>query len=278
MRDENQLHAAIVEIIAMDRAEVKYSTVQNWYPGDKDGNGGIYNFVTKRGMCKGESSKISWTQVETGSAITWKYPSCILAGDNSVGEFFPVAVTNTVGFWLAGAGMWFGTGPVVWHSNLWVWTILIYLLLRRRDSHGPWILMTVGALAPMIVLLPRLDWRQQLRTIFVSCHEDAMAECLRNDICATEKSWRSMNDLSNAPNHCEGIPPGAGKEPRRLSVSERKVAEQVAAGCTNAQAAAALFLSKRTVDTHLRNIYRRLGISNRSELTEFFKNNYREQE
>lgn len=123
-----------------------------------------------------------------------------------------------------------------------------------------------------------LDWRQQLRTIFVSCHEDAMAECLRNDICATEKSWRSMNDLSNAPNHCEGIPPGAGKEPRRLSVSERKVAEQVAAGCTNAQAAAALFLSKRTVDTHLRNIYRRLGISNRSELTEFFKNNYREQE
>lgn len=94
MRDENQLHAAIVEIIAMDRAEVKYSTVQNWYPGDKDGNGGIYNFVTKRGMCKGESSKISWTQVETGSAITWKYPSCILAGDNSVGEFYSVAVTN----------------------------------------------------------------------------------------------------------------------------------------------------------------------------------------
>ena len=94
MRDENQLHAAIVEIIAMDRAEVKYSTVQNWYPGDKDGNGGIYNFVTKRGMCRGESSKISWTQVETGSAITWKYPSCILAGDNSVGEFYSVAVTN----------------------------------------------------------------------------------------------------------------------------------------------------------------------------------------
>jgi len=94
MRDENQLHAAIVEIIAMDRAEVKYSSVQNWYPGDKDGNGGIYNFVTKRGMCKGESSKISWTQVETGSAITWKYPSCILAGDNSVGEFYSVAVTN----------------------------------------------------------------------------------------------------------------------------------------------------------------------------------------
>ncbi|MDR2680531.1 MAG: Fe-S cluster assembly protein SufB [Tannerella sp.] len=93
-RDENQLHAAIVEIIAHDRAEVKYSTVQNWYPGDKDGNGGIYNFVTKRGLCKGESSKISWTQVETGSAITWKYPSCILAGDNSVGEFYSVAVTN----------------------------------------------------------------------------------------------------------------------------------------------------------------------------------------
>jgi len=94
MRDENQLHAAIVEIIAMERAEVKYSTVQNWYPGDKEGKGGIYNFVTKRGLCKGESSKISWTQVETGSAITWKYPSCILAGDNSVGEFYSVAVTN----------------------------------------------------------------------------------------------------------------------------------------------------------------------------------------
>lgn len=93
-RDENQLHAAIVEIIAMDRAEVKYSTVQNWFPGDKDGKGGIYNFVTKRGICKGESSKISWTQVETGSAITWKYPSCILAGDNSIGEFYSVAVTN----------------------------------------------------------------------------------------------------------------------------------------------------------------------------------------
>lgn len=94
MRDENQLHAAIVEIIAMDRAEVKYSTVQNWYPGDKNGVGGIYNFVTKRGICKGDYSKISWTQVETGSAITWKYPSCILAGDYSVGEFYSVAVTN----------------------------------------------------------------------------------------------------------------------------------------------------------------------------------------
>jgi Fe-S cluster assembly protein SufB len=94
MRDENQLHAAIVEIYVHDRAEVKYSTVQNWYPGDKDGKGGIYNFVTKRGLCKGESSKISWTQVETGSAITWKYPSCILAGDNSSGEFYSVAVTN----------------------------------------------------------------------------------------------------------------------------------------------------------------------------------------
>lgn len=94
MRDENQLHAAVVEIIALDRAEVKYSTVQNWYPGDKNGKGGIYNFVTKRGVCKGVSSKISWTQVETGSAITWKYPSCILMGDNSVGEFNSVAVTN----------------------------------------------------------------------------------------------------------------------------------------------------------------------------------------
>jgi len=94
MRDENQLHAAVVEIIVMDRAEVKYSTVQNWYPGDKQGKGGIYNFVTKRGVCRGESSKISWTQVETGSAITWKYPSCILIGDNSIGEFNSVAVTN----------------------------------------------------------------------------------------------------------------------------------------------------------------------------------------
>ncbi|HKJ41574.1 MAG TPA: Fe-S cluster assembly protein SufB [Sunxiuqinia sp.] len=94
MRDENQLHAAVVEIIALDHAEVKYSTVQNWYPGNKEGKGGVYNFVTKRGMCRGESSKISWTQVETGSAITWKYPSCILMGDNSVGEFNSVAVTN----------------------------------------------------------------------------------------------------------------------------------------------------------------------------------------
>ncbi|MFA8300011.1 MAG: Fe-S cluster assembly protein SufB [Hyphomicrobiales bacterium] len=93
-RDENQLHAAIVEIIAMDDAEVKYSTVQNWYPGNKEGKGGIYNFVTKRGLCKGNNSKISWTQVETGSAVTWKYPSCILMGDNSVGEFYSVAVTN----------------------------------------------------------------------------------------------------------------------------------------------------------------------------------------
>ena len=94
MREENQLHAAIVEIIVEDRAEVKYSTVQNWYPGDKDGKGGIYNFVTKRGLCRGDFSKLSWTQVETGSAITWKYPSCVLQGDNSVGEFYSVAVTN----------------------------------------------------------------------------------------------------------------------------------------------------------------------------------------
>jgi Fe-S cluster assembly protein SufB len=94
MRDENQLHAAIVEIIAMENAEVKYSTVQNWYPGDKEGKGGIYNFVTKRGICKGNNSKIFWTQVETGSAITWKYPSCILSGENSTGEFYSVAVTN----------------------------------------------------------------------------------------------------------------------------------------------------------------------------------------
>ena len=95
-RDENQLHAAIVESIALDRAEVNYSTVQNWFPGDKEGKGGVYNFVTKRGICKGVSSKISWTQVETGSAITWKYPSCILSGDNSVGEFYSVAVTNNM--------------------------------------------------------------------------------------------------------------------------------------------------------------------------------------
>lgn len=94
MRDENQLHAAIVEIIAHEQAEVKYSTVQNWYPGDKNGMGGVYNFVTKRGLCKGYQSKISWTQVETGSAITWKYPSCVLLGDESVGEFYSVAVTN----------------------------------------------------------------------------------------------------------------------------------------------------------------------------------------
>jgi Fe-S cluster assembly protein SufB len=94
MRDENQLHAAVVELIALDRATIKYSTVQNWYPGDKDGRGGIYNFVTKRGHCRGADSKITWTQVETGSAITWKYPSCILQGDNSVGEFYSVAVTN----------------------------------------------------------------------------------------------------------------------------------------------------------------------------------------
>jgi len=94
MRDENQLHAAVVELIALDNAEIKYSTVQNWYPGDENGKGGIYNFVTKRGLCKGKNSKISWTQVETGSAITWKYPSCILQGDNAVGEFYSVAVTN----------------------------------------------------------------------------------------------------------------------------------------------------------------------------------------
>jgi Fe-S cluster assembly protein SufB len=94
MRDEHQLHAAVVELIAMDNAQIKYSTVQNWYPGDAEGRGGIYNFVTKRGLCKGKNSKISWTQVETGSAITWKYPSCILQGDNSIGEFYSVAVTN----------------------------------------------------------------------------------------------------------------------------------------------------------------------------------------
>jgi Fe-S cluster assembly protein SufB len=94
MRDENQLHAAVVELITMDNAEIKYSTVQNWYPGDKEGKGGVYNFVTKRGICAGVNSKISWTQVETGSAITWKYPSCILKGDNSVGEFYSVALTN----------------------------------------------------------------------------------------------------------------------------------------------------------------------------------------
>lgn len=94
MRDENQMHAAVVELVALDDAEIKYSTVQNWYPGDKDGKGGIYNFVTKRGDCRGHNSKISWTQVETGSAITWKYPSCILRGDNSRGEFYSIAVSN----------------------------------------------------------------------------------------------------------------------------------------------------------------------------------------
>ncbi len=94
MRDEHQLHAAVVELVALENAQIKYSTVQNWYPGDEQGRGGIYNFVTKRGLCKGRNSRISWTQVETGSAITWKYPSCILQGDNSVGEFYSVAVTN----------------------------------------------------------------------------------------------------------------------------------------------------------------------------------------
>jgi Fe-S cluster assembly protein SufB len=94
MRDENQLHAAVVELVALGNAQIKYSTIQNWYPGDKDGKGGIYNFVTKRGLCAGENAKISWTQIETGSSITWKYPSCILKGDNSVGEFYSVAITN----------------------------------------------------------------------------------------------------------------------------------------------------------------------------------------
>ncbi len=94
MRDENQLHAAVVELVALDDAEIKYSTVQNWYPGNKEGKGGVYNFVTKRGDCRGNNSKISWTQVETGSAITWKYPSCILRGDNSVGEFYSIAISN----------------------------------------------------------------------------------------------------------------------------------------------------------------------------------------
>ena len=92
-RDENQLHAAVVELVTLDDAEIKYSTVQNWYPGDKEGKGGIYNFVTKRGACRGDNSKITWTQVETGSAITWKYPSCVLHGDNSVGEFYSVALS-----------------------------------------------------------------------------------------------------------------------------------------------------------------------------------------
>src|SRR6185503_16028226 len=93
-RDEHQLHAAVVELIALQDATIKYSTVQNWYPGDKNGKGGIYNFVTKRGICKGDRSKITWTQVETGSAVTWKYPSCILQGNDSIGEFYSVAVTN----------------------------------------------------------------------------------------------------------------------------------------------------------------------------------------
>src|SRR5204863_9229992 len=93
MRDENQLHAAVVELYGMKNAEIKYSTVQNWYPGNKEGIGGIYNFVTKRGLCAGDHAKISWTQVETGSAITWKYPSCVLRGDHSIGEFYSVAAT-----------------------------------------------------------------------------------------------------------------------------------------------------------------------------------------
>jgi Fe-S cluster assembly protein SufB len=96
MRDENQLHAAVVELVALEEATIKYSTIQNWYPGDSEGVGGIYNFVTKRGMCRGDRSKISWTQVETGSAVTWKYPSCVLLGDESVGEFYSVALTNNM--------------------------------------------------------------------------------------------------------------------------------------------------------------------------------------
>ncbi|MDB5412028.1 MAG: Fe-S cluster assembly protein SufB, partial [Rubritepida sp.] len=106
MRDENQMHAAVVELVAMDDATIKYSTVQNWYPGDADGKGGIYNFVTKRGACRGARSKISWTQVETGSAITWKYPSCILLGDDSVGEFYSVAITNNHQQADTGTKMW----------------------------------------------------------------------------------------------------------------------------------------------------------------------------
>jgi Fe-S cluster assembly protein SufB len=106
MRDENQLHAAVVELIALDNAEIKYSTIQNWYPGDKDGKGGIYNFVTKRGLCAGVRSKISWTQVEAGSAVTWKYPSCILKGDYSTGEFYSVAVTNNFQQADTGTKMW----------------------------------------------------------------------------------------------------------------------------------------------------------------------------
>ena len=106
MRDENQLHAAVVELIALDDAQIKYSTIQNWYPGDKDGVGGIYNFVTKRGLCAGVRSKISWTQVEAGSAITWKYPSCILKGDYSTGEFYSVAVTNNLQQADTGTKMW----------------------------------------------------------------------------------------------------------------------------------------------------------------------------
>ncbi|RWS45366.1 Fe-S cluster assembly protein SufB, partial [Arcobacter suis] len=94
MRDERQLHAAVVELVALDNAQIKYSTIQNWYPGDEEGKGGILNFVTKRGLCKGENSKISWTQVETGSSLTWKYPSCILKGNNSVGEFYSVAISS----------------------------------------------------------------------------------------------------------------------------------------------------------------------------------------
>ncbi|MFT7157529.1 MAG: Fe-S cluster assembly protein SufB, partial [Parvicella sp.] len=106
MRDENQLHAAVVELVALDNAEIKYSTIQNWYPGDKNGKGGIYNFVTKRGLCAGVRSKISWTQVEAGSAVTWKYPSCILKGDYSTGEFYSVAVTNNFQQADTGTKMW----------------------------------------------------------------------------------------------------------------------------------------------------------------------------
>jgi len=121
-----------------------------------------------------------------------------------------------------------------------------------------------------------LNWRQQLRAIFVSCHEDAIAECLQNDMCAAEKSWRTINKLSNSSMCPSNFSPDAADDSRRLSVSEQRVAEQIAAGCTNAQAADALYLSKRTVDTHLRNIYRRLGISSRGELIKFVKQNRQE--
>ncbi len=145
-RDENQLHAAVVELVAMENAEIKYSTVQNWFPGDKDGKGGIYNFVTKRGDCRGDNSKISWTQVETGSAITWKYPSCILRGDNSRGEFYSIAVSNG-------------------HQQIDSGTKMIHLGKTRRAASFPRVFRRVSRTIPIADRFRRIARRKTLVTL-----------------------------------------------------------------------------------------------------------------